>query len=300
MQTPRRIVRRQENVPGALYVDTTCIDCDVCRFMSPKVFQHVSGQSAVTHQPATDIELHTALQALLSCPTHSIHADSLPHGQLAAARDSFPIPLQDDIYFCGFNSEKSYGASSYFIQRKDHGNILVDVPRWQPSLAEKLESMGGVEYIFLTHRDDVGDHAHWAKRFNAKRIIHEAEVNVQQGTTDCEIKVTEETMASVFDGDDTTTILYTPGHTRGCISLFYNPSAALFTGDHLGWSAGLNKLTIFKRYNWWSVEKQVESVAKLIPIPFLHVYPGHGRRCTFGSDEEKRLALQNLITEEKG
>lgn len=28
-------------------------------------------------------------------------------------------------------------------------------------------------------------------------------------------------------------IIFTPGHTRGCISLLYKPEQALFTGDHL-------------------------------------------------------------------
>jgi glyoxylase-like metal-dependent hydrolase (beta-lactamase superfamily II) len=32
------------------------------------------------------------------------------------------------------------------------------------------------------HRDDVADHAKWAKHFGAKRIIHEAEATAKQGT----------------------------------------------------------------------------------------------------------------------
>ncbi|MGB5768342.1 MAG: ferredoxin, partial [Crocosphaera sp.] len=30
--------RRSENIPGNFYVDSTCIDCDTCRWMSPTVF----------------------------------------------------------------------------------------------------------------------------------------------------------------------------------------------------------------------------------------------------------------------
>jgi hypothetical protein len=33
--------RRAENVPGNIYVDTTCINCDTCRWMSPGVFEEV-------------------------------------------------------------------------------------------------------------------------------------------------------------------------------------------------------------------------------------------------------------------
>ena len=35
--------------------------------------------------------------------------------------------------------------------------------------------MGGLQYIYLTHIDDVVDHAKFASRFGAKRIIHKLE-----------------------------------------------------------------------------------------------------------------------------
>lgn len=38
------------------------------------------------------------------------------------------------------------------------GNILVDSPRYNPILAKRIEELGGVRHIFLTHKDDVGDH----------------------------------------------------------------------------------------------------------------------------------------------
>lgn len=44
------------------------------------------------------------------------------------------------------------------------------------------QALGGVQYIFLTHRDDVADHAQWAKEFGAQRVIHASECNSQQGT----------------------------------------------------------------------------------------------------------------------
>lgn len=62
------------------------------------------------------------------------------------------------------------------------GNILVDVPRWTPLLAQRLQQLGGVRWIFLTHRDDVGDHQAWAEATGAARIIHRSEANRRQGT----------------------------------------------------------------------------------------------------------------------
>ena len=43
--------RRSQNVTGDIYVDSTCIDCDTCRWMAPEIFQRIDGQSAVYHQP---------------------------------------------------------------------------------------------------------------------------------------------------------------------------------------------------------------------------------------------------------
>ena len=46
-----------------------------------------------------------------------------------------------------------------------------------------IQEMGGVQYIVLSHRDDVADHAKWAEHFpEAARIIHKLEANSYQGT----------------------------------------------------------------------------------------------------------------------
>ena len=59
---------------------------------------------------------------------------------------------------------------------------MIDVPRYNPALAAAIEKMGGVRTIFLTHQDDVGDHAKWAARFKAIRIMHQADVRRSRGT----------------------------------------------------------------------------------------------------------------------
>ena len=45
-----------------------------------------------------------------------------------------------------------------------------------------MQAMGGVKYMFLTHRDDVAEHAKWAKALSAERILHTKETNPEQGT----------------------------------------------------------------------------------------------------------------------
>jgi ferredoxin len=182
--SPKR-QRRPENVPGPIFVDHTCIDCDTCRWMAPETFTAINGASATSHQPEHgSAERHAALQALMSCPTFSIHVEDASPGELAAARDSFPlaIPGTKNVYHLGHHSERTYGAAPFLITRPGLGNIMIDVPRWSPQLAQRIQAVGGVKYIFLSHRDDVAGHDRWAAHLGAKRIIHELEANSRQGT----------------------------------------------------------------------------------------------------------------------
>jgi hypothetical protein len=67
-------------------------------------------------------------QALLSCPTASIHTEK-PAKDILQVQNMFPLPIDTHllpgVYHCGYHSEDSFGATSYLITHPD-GNILVD------------------------------------------------------------------------------------------------------------------------------------------------------------------------------
>lgn len=65
------------NVPGSFYVDTSCIDCDMCRETAPQIFRRNEdiGFSITYHQPTTAEETQAATDALNGCPTDSIGQD---------------------------------------------------------------------------------------------------------------------------------------------------------------------------------------------------------------------------------
>jgi ferredoxin len=67
----------KENVCGAFYVDSSCIDCDVCRDTSPKNFTRndENGYSYVYKQPETDEEIELCEEALSVCPVEAIGDD---------------------------------------------------------------------------------------------------------------------------------------------------------------------------------------------------------------------------------
>ena len=105
--------RLDSNVAGNFYVDSTCINCDTCRQLAPKSFEEIGEFSAVAHQPERDEHVHQAYQALLACPVGSIGTEQSDKTTLQAAMASFPLHLEDGVSYCGFNSEKSFGANSF-------------------------------------------------------------------------------------------------------------------------------------------------------------------------------------------
>lgn len=263
-------LRRPQNINGDFYVDTTCIDCDTCRWMAPDIFIEDGEQSAVYHQPENEAERIAALQALLSCPTSSIGTVEKPQ-DVKIAQLSFPIPVEENVYHCGYHSENSYGAASYFIELPE-GNILVDSPRFTPPLVKRLEKLGGIKYMYLTHRDDVADHEKFAEHFHCQRILHSDDITT--GTKNVEIQLTG---FEPFQLVPELLIIAVPGHSKGHTVLLYK-NKFLFTGDHLAWSSELQQLIAFHDFCWYSYPEQIKSMQKLANYTFEWVLPGHGRR----------------------
>ena len=273
-----------ENVPGDFFVDSTCIDCDTCRQLAPAVFAEGPGHAFVSRQPATPDDRRQALQALVCCPTGSI--GSRGEDRPASVMDDFPLLIESPVYYCGFNSPKSFGGNSYFV-RHPAGNWLIDSPKFLPRLARRFEAFGGIANIFLTHSDDVADARLYAGRFGSRRFIHRAELHSQP---DAEV---------VLDGEEPIPLapdflaIPTPGHTRGhCVLLF--KEEFLFTGDHLDWDRHEHRLDASYDYCWYSWARQTESMSRLAGFRFEWVLPGHGQRVHLPGTEMSRQ-MQEVV-----
>src|SRR5947207_2008531 len=231
MANPRK--RVPENIPGDFFVDSTCIDCDACRQIAPAIFGQAAASSFVRAQPDSAADRRAALHALLACPTGSIGCRGQDDPK--TVMNDFPLVVEDPVYYCGYNSPKSYGGNSYFV-RHPAGNWLIDSPKFVAPLVRRLEALGGVAHIFLTHRDDVADADRYAAHFRSRRIIHRDELPSQPGAE------------VVLDGGGPwelapdLLVIPTPGHTLGhCVLLFQN--RYLFTGDHLAWDRDGQRLS---------------------------------------------------------
>ena len=279
-----RALRVLENVDGPFFVDSSCIDCDTCRQLAPATFADHGEHSYVHTQPRDDAEKRAALRALVACPTGSIGTSD--PSWTALALEDFPLLLAPRVFYCGFNSRKSFGGNSYFVEHPD-GNWLIDSPRYVEYLARQFTERGGVRYIFLTHRDDVADADRWAARFGATRIIHRLELASQP---DAE---------RVIDGREAVEVepgflaIPTPGHTRGHCVLLHDDQF-LFTGDHIAWSRERQCLTASRDVCWHSWREQVKSVEKLDRYSFEWVLPGHGQRVRLPRNE-MRHEMARLI-----
>jgi glyoxylase-like metal-dependent hydrolase (beta-lactamase superfamily II)/ferredoxin len=272
----RRELAVAENVPGELYVDESCIECDTCRELAPEVFGSLeSGQSFVQRQPGDPATWRRALHAVVSCPTSSIGAE---RSAREAARD-LPVHLDGPVYRCGYSSEASYGAQSYLVVREG-GNVLIDSPRFAAPLVRRLEELGGVRSMFLTHRDDVADHARFRERFGCERIIHRDDAVIEAEV--------------MLDGDRVLApglrVIHLPGHTRGSCALLVDDTY-LFTGDHL-W-AWEGRLEMGRSVSWYSWTEQKKSLHKLLDHQFEWVLPGHGRSLHLPA-ERMRAAVREL------
>ena len=256
--------RLPENVPGDFFVDSTCIDCETCSQLAPEIFRDHGDQCSVHRQPETIAETRLAMMALVSCPTGSIGAMQRHDAHIGI--DAFPLLLEDNVYFCGFTSESSFGAWSYLITRPE-GNILIDSPRFATQLLKRIEALGGVSRMLLTHKDDVADHELFHKKFGCERVMHADDGAARLGVEQV-IQGSEPVQL-----DDDLLVIPVPGHTRGHVVFLYR-NKFLFTGDHLAWSPARRTLTAFRSVAWYSWARQTESMEKLLSYEFEWVLPG--------------------------
>ena len=273
------------NVPGDLFVDDACIACDTCRRLAPEVFGGGEDDHAfVAHQPEGPDRRRRALVALVSCPVAAIGSRSKDGLREAAA--ALPLEIAPGVLDCGYAAESSFGAASWLVLRPD-GNVLVDSPRFARPLADRIRALGGIRSMFLTHRDDVADHARWREAFGCERILHARDVTRRTG----EVERRLEGDAPVALAPDLLAVPV-PGHTPGSTALLVRDTY-LFTGDHL-WGDAAGRLGASRAVCWYDWDEQIRSMERLEALSFEWVLPGHGRPWRAPSADEARRAVRAL------
>lgn len=260
----KRTEAHPDNARGSFFVDRACIDCGTCYDFAPEVFADVGDHAAVHRQPEGEALRRKAAQALIACPVAAIGTDDKAFLKVAAT--DFPVTLEDEVAYCGYASERSFGGRSWFI-RREGGNVLFDSPRAAPPLLQRLDALGGLKWMVLSHRDDVADHQAIQANFGCRRVMHR-----DDGLRGLERYVEGPDPVPL---EEDLLLIPTPGHSPGSLCLLYR-NRFLFTGDHLWWNPKAGRLSASKTYCWHDWATQLRSLEMLLDFDFTWVLPGHG------------------------
>jgi glyoxylase-like metal-dependent hydrolase (beta-lactamase superfamily II) len=93
-------------------------------------------------------------------------------------------------------------------------------------------------------------------------------------------------------GDDSYTVIHTPGHTPGCICLYCEKTKTLFSGDTI-FSHGSFGRTDFPG---GSTEQLINSIKRLNDLDVEQLYPGHEAVIQDGGNDHISLSLKNILS----
>lgn len=275
------------NIEGEFFVDNRCIGCMSCESFASDTFVLKVGKAYVYSQP-TQEGFKDAAIAFLSCPVDAIGVKTSKK-EIREVKKLLPIEIFENIYYCSYNSQEAFGANSYLIKR-ERGNILIDCPKFTKTLLEKIELLGGIKYIYLTHKDDIGEYLKFKEYFNAQVIFHEGDFCSRIRSADITLRGEEDYIL-----DDEVKILSIPGHTKGHTALLYKTS--LFTGDHLAYKQKKDCFEMYKNFCWYDWKTQVNSSKKLLNYEITNIFAGHGGNY-IASEVEFKKRLKECLERE--
>lgn len=187
------------------------------------------------------------------------------------------------------------GGTAYFIVENE-ANILIDSPAWDEVNQNYLSSVGGVRWLFLTHRGAIGKAREIQQAFGCEILIQEQEAYLLPG-----LKVT--TFKQDFNIGNAQ-VIWTPGHSPGSSCLYYpREGGVLFSGRHIlpNQTGELVPLRTAKTFHWF---RQLASIQLLrdrfTPETLNYICPGantgflRGKRAI--KDAYEQLARLDLTT----
>ncbi len=161
------------------------------------------------------------------------------------------------------------GGTAYFIVENE-ANILIDCPAWDEVNQNYLNSLGGVRWLFLTHRGAIGKVREIQQAFGCEILIQEQEAYLLPG-----LKVT--TFKQDFNIGNAQ-VIWTPGHSPGSSCLYYpREGGVLFSGRHIlpNQTGELLPLRTAKTFHWF---RQLTSIQLLrdrfTPETLNYICPG--------------------------
>jgi glyoxylase-like metal-dependent hydrolase (beta-lactamase superfamily II) len=185
-------------------------------------------------------------------------------------------------------SPLTFGGKGFLVVGPKY-NVLVDTPACTPRVIQAVRACGGLRYIFLSHRDEIGELQALRRALGGAVIAHRSEAHLVRGGADL-----------VFDKDFEVEpgmwVVHTPGHSPGsaCLLMHRGRLKMLFTGDHvLRRRAGVPAPL---KFPWtWDWEAQVASARRLLDLEFDYLIPSHDDRLPHGWFDDARARLGKAL-----
>lgn len=187
-----------------------------------------------------------------------------------SSRSPKPPEVVCDNIFAFPPNRDTLGGTAYLIVENE-ANILIDCPAWDEANQKFLRSLGGLRWLFLTHRGGIGKAREIQENFGCEILIQEQEAYLLPG-----LKVT--TFEQEFPLSFLSQVIWTPGHSPGSSCLYYtSQGGVLFSGRHLlpNQLGEPVPLRTAKTFHW---PRQIKSVQSLLdrftPETFQYICPG--------------------------
>ena len=189
--------------------------------------------------------------------------------QFSSSTTKPPRPIRPGIFAFPPNRH-TLGGTAYFIVEKV-GNILVDSPAWNSTNQQFLLEQGGVRWLFITHRNGIGQAITIQESLHCEIIIQEQEAYLLPETTVTTFEQ-EIAIAPQFTG------IWTPGYSPGSACLDYqSQGGCLFTGRHLlpNKQGKPALLRMAKTFHWFRQLRSLEMLCdRFTPHTLNYLFPG--------------------------
>ncbi len=166
-----------------------------------------------------------------------------------------PRQILDRLYSFSPNRD-TLGGTAYLIV-ENQGNILIDSPAWNAENQQFIQNQGGVSWLVITHRGNIGKATTIQNATHCRILIQEQVAYLLP-----EAKLT--TFEQEFDLCPHLKTLWTPGHSPGSTCVYWSShGGVLFTGRHLlpNTQGQPVPLQTPKTFHW---PRQLRSVERLI------------------------------------
>ena len=240
----------------------------------------------VARQPGGPAERRRALLALVACPVAAIGSrskDGRRARRPARSRTRSPRASSAAATRRSRRSARRRGSSC-----RPDGNVLVDSPRFSAPLLERIRALGGARLMFLTHRDDVADHARWREALGLRAGAARARRRRRDAGRGASARGRRAGPARARPRSPSRCRATRPGRARSSSTTRY-----LFTGDHL-WGDAAGRLGASRAVCWWDWDAQIASMERLAAHRFEWVLPGHGRPWRAPSPDQAAAEVRAL------